>query len=244
MAAAAAAAEAPAAVVLLGKHEVALGRVVKIAGPERLGGKGGEARVGRHREAKILPGLGCIFELATPTGSRSFSSSPGLFTMKYILLLATLLPLARPALAQQPASATSAAPADQSVLVASSPAEASAALRAFDKHIAPAVKQGRATLPQAKHRFLQGLPAGQTFFVTTRLTDPDGTYEQVFVRVQRWQEKQVTGLIANEVGTVKNFQQNQQITFPESAVLDWTISHPDGTEEGNYIGKLLDAEGR
>ncbi len=164
--------------------------------------------------------------------------------MKYVLLLAALVTLAQPALAQQPASATSAAPADRPVLVASTAAEASAALRAFDKHIAPAVKQGRATLPQAKRRYLQGLPAGQAFFVTTRLTDPDGTYEQVFIKVQRWQEKQVTGLIASEIGTVKSFQQNQPITFPESAVLDWTISHPDGTEEGNYIGKLLDADNR
>lgn len=37
MAAAAAAAVAPAAVVLLGEHEVAFGRVVKIAGLQRLG---------------------------------------------------------------------------------------------------------------------------------------------------------------------------------------------------------------
>jgi len=47
MPAAAAAAEAAAAVVLLGEDHVALGRVVKIAGLQRLGGEGGKARVGR-----------------------------------------------------------------------------------------------------------------------------------------------------------------------------------------------------
>ena len=26
----------------------------------------------------------------------------------------------------------------------------------------------------------------------------------------------------------------------ESDVLDWTISKPDGTEEGNFVGKFLD----
>ena len=54
----------------------------------------------------------------------------------------------------------------------------------------------------------------------------------------------MSGLIANELGNVKTFQQNQLITFSEAVVLDWTISRPDGTEEGNYIGKLLDADSR
>ena len=46
MPAATAAAETPAAVVLLSKDHVAFGRVVEIASLERLGGKSGEARVG------------------------------------------------------------------------------------------------------------------------------------------------------------------------------------------------------
>jgi hypothetical protein len=51
MAAAAAAAAAPAQVVLLGEHEVAFGRVIKIAGLKRLGlGRG-------HTCIKVTPGL-------------------------------------------------------------------------------------------------------------------------------------------------------------------------------------------
>lgn len=53
MAAAAAAAEAPAAVVLLGEDHIALGGVVNVAGLERQGGKGSQAGVGgRHEERK------------------------------------------------------------------------------------------------------------------------------------------------------------------------------------------------
>jgi hypothetical protein len=33
----------------------------------------------------------------------------------------------------------------------------------------------------------------------------------------------------------------QSITVPESEVLDWTIARPDGSEEGNFIGKYLDS---
>ena len=27
---------------------------------------------------------------------------------------------------------------------------------------------------------------------------------------------------------------------PELEVLDWTVSKPDGTEDGNFVGKFLD----
>ncbi|MGI4869705.1 MAG: DUF2314 domain-containing protein [Janthinobacterium lividum] len=170
--------------------------------------------------------------------------------MKYnYLLIGLTLLLSLPVMAQKQPPTNDAplaptAPADRPVSVVATPAEASAALAAFKRHIAPAIKQGQASLPQAKRRFLQGLPDGQVFFVTTCLTDPDGSFEQVFVRVRQWQDKQVSGLIANELGNVKTFQQNQLITFSEAVVFDWTISRPDGTEEGNYIGKLLDADSR
>lgn len=137
-------------------------------------------------------------------------------------------------------------PANDAALAPNAPTDwpVSATLSAFERHIAPAVKQACATLPQAKRRFLKDLPTGHVFFVTTRISDAQGQFEQVFVRVKQWKDKQVSGLIASEIGLVKSYQLNQLITFPESAVLDWTISRPDGTEEGNYVGKLMDADSR
>ena len=29
-------------------------------------------------------------------------------------------------------------------------------------------------------------------------------------------------------------------TMPEDELIDWTIVHPDGSEEGNVVGKFLD----
>lgn len=119
------------------------------------------------------------------------------------------------------ASLPAAAPADRPVSVAvANESDAKAALVALDHRIAPAVKQARATLPQAKQRFLKGLPDGQGFCVTTRVTDPDGRFEQVFVRVKQWQGSQIQGFIASQFNVVKSFQQNQLVTFSESAVLD------------------------
>ena len=30
-------------------------------------------------------------------------------------------------------------------------------------------------------------------------------------------------------------------SFPETDLIDWTISKPDGTEEGNFVGNFLDS---
>lgn len=154
-------------------------------------------------------------------------------------LLLVLLPLALPLTVCGQAPAAAAAPTDQPQLLAGT--EVVQSLQQFDKLIAPAVKQARKTLPAAKKRFAAGLPAGQAFYLTTRIFDADGKYEQVFVRVQAWRGATVQGRISNELNLVQQYQSGQVISFPESAVLDWTITTADGGEEGNFVGKLIDS---
>ncbi|ALD22335.1 hypothetical protein AM218_15370 [Hymenobacter sp. DG25A] len=113
-------------------------------------------------------------------------------------------------------------------------------LREWDKTIAKPVKQAQKTLPSVKKRYAAGLPAGQTLYLTTRLFDSNGQFEQVFVQVTSWQGNEVTGTLANHLELVQQYQPNQAITFPEQAVLDWTITTPDGREEGNFVGKFID----
>ena len=163
--------------------------------------------------------------------------------MLRFFLVASLLAGGTTAYAQQAPANTARgaanAPVDRPISVGENAPDAT--LNELDRRIAPAVKQARATLPQVKKRFLAGLPAGQALFLTTRISDPNGLIEQVFVRVAQWQGTKVQGTIANELNVVKTYQPDQLITFSESAILDWTVSQPDGTEEGNFVGKLLDA---
>ncbi len=114
--------------------------------------------------------------------------------------------------------------------------------KAMDKLIAPHVAKARETYPDASKRFRAGLPKDHHFFVTTRIKDPDGTFEQVFIYVSAIdpEKKTITGKVSNDLGRVKTFKKGQTVTFPESEMLDWTISKPDGSEEGNFIGKFLD----
>ena len=118
-------------------------------------------------------------------------------------------------------------------------------VREMDRQIAPAVKQARATLPQTKRRYLAGLPAGTTLYVTTRISDTDGDpQEQVFVKVTQWRGTVIKGVLDNDLQAVKTFRRGETVTVQEAAVLDWTINGPGGRQEGNYVGKLLQASAK
>jgi hypothetical protein len=105
----------------------------------------------------------------------------------------------------------------------------------------PYMAKGRATYPAAKKRYLAGLPRGYTFTVRKHLADlGGGRNEEVFVYVDSIKGGKVYGRIASELSAVRSYRQGQRISFPESEVLDWTIIHPDGSEEGNYVGKFID----
>jgi Uncharacterized protein conserved in bacteria (DUF2314) len=105
---------------------------------------------------------------------------------------------------------------------------------------APYVEKARKTYPEAKARYLAGLPAGHHFFAVTKLSDGSGATEQVFVAVASIKDDRITGRIASDIMGVKGFKNGDPYTFPESELVDWLITRPDGSEEGNVVGKFLD----
>lgn len=111
---------------------------------------------------------------------------------------------------------------------------------AYEQAIAPYVQKARESWPAARERYRAGLPRGETFFVTTHLRDSAGRTEQVFIRVTAISGDRITGTISNQIQLVQGFRQGQVHTFPDSDLFDWTITKPDGTEEGNLVGKFLD----
>jgi hypothetical protein len=129
------------------------------------------------------------------------------------------------------------APPDRPVHVAGkSPAKTLESWRAL---IAPYVAKARETYPDAKRRYLAGLPPGETFFVTTILSDSEARFEQVFILVDHIEDGVVTGRIS-DVGRVPGYKAGDVYSFPEADVVDWLISKPDGSEEGNVVGKFID----
>jgi len=119
-----------------------------------------------------------------------------------------------------------------------------AAYARWRQTIAAHVKLAMAGYPDAKGRYLAGLPPGETFFVTTILRDPTGFFEQVFILVDKIDLGMVTGRISSEIGVVDGFKKGQVHTFSESEVIDWVITRPDGSEEGNVVGRFVHAMSR
>jgi uncharacterized protein YegJ (DUF2314 family) len=113
-------------------------------------------------------------------------------------------------------------------------------LRRYEEAIRPSVEKARKTYPEAKKRFLAGLPRGYAFYLTAQLRDKTGRYEQTFIEVREIKDTTVKGIIANDITLVSGYEIGDEYSFPESEILDWTITAPDGTEEGNFVGKFLD----
>lgn len=109
------------------------------------------------------------------------------------------------------------------------------------KGMAPLIEKARQTFPDAKKRYLAGLPRGEVFFVTTVLHGKEGTSEQVFVAVSGIQGGKISGKIASDIVTVQGFRRGQAYSLDEADLVDWLISKPDGSEEGNLVGKYLDS---
>jgi hypothetical protein len=113
-------------------------------------------------------------------------------------------------------------------------------LAAFELAIQPYIAQAKSTYPEAKQRFQAGLPSGQSFFITTRIFETPAKYEQVFVAVQRIEDHIVHGRIWSDIELIHGYHRGDAFAFPESEMIDWLITQPDGSEEGNYVGKFLD----
>jgi hypothetical protein len=110
----------------------------------------------------------------------------------------------------------------------------------LDSAMAPYVAQARVTYQAAKRRYLAGLPSGQSLFLTTRVKDTTGHLEQVFIAVDSIRGTRVFGRIWSEISLVQGFRLRQPYAFLEDEILDWLITKPDGSEEGNVVGKFLD----
>lgn len=48
------------------------------------------------------------------------------------------------------------------------------------------------------------------------------------------------GRIWNEIQVVEGYRLRDRYVVAEAEIIDWMISRPNGTEEGNVVGKFLD----
>jgi len=112
----------------------------------------------------------------------------------------------------------------------------------LERAIAPYREQARKSYPDAKRRYLAGLPRGYRFSVVTDLHS-SGHVETVFIAVSSIKGDQITGFIDNNILEVAGYKAGDSYTLSERDIIDWVILRPDGSEEGNFVGNFLDEWG-
>lgn len=108
-----------------------------------------------------------------------------------------------------------------------------------DPELQSAIDKARKTLPTAKKRFTDGFSPGHILFVTTQLYDDANNKEQVFIKVTSWEKSEVCGKLSSNPQHLKGYRIGQDIIVHENKIIDWTISLPNGSEEGNFVGRYL-----
>jgi hypothetical protein len=106
------------------------------------------------------------------------------------------------------------------------------------------IRESQAELPHIRKRFEAGLREGEFLYLTVRLFHPDQSFEQAFVRVTEWTDQDVTGVMASELIGFTEPKRGDVLKFLESTAIDWTVTGPGGTEEGNRLGHYLESRGR
>jgi hypothetical protein len=162
-----------------------------------------------------------------------------ILNFRRIVATVAFLVIATPAHAQRPVELAPNAPPDRPVN-----ATLHCQLAAMKRSIAPLSAAARASFPTARERFERGLPPRHTFFVSTWLRDSAGHEELVFVAVDSvtgtGDAARIAGRIWSDVQLIRGYAARQPYTFAVMDLVDWTIARPDGSEEGNEVGKFMD----
>jgi hypothetical protein len=102
------------------------------------------------------------------------------------------------------------------------------------------IDSARSAWPQARDRFRRGLPLAQRLLVTALLTDGLGGTEQASIAVDSVADGIIHGRVSSQVQTVVGWRRGDRYSMRESDLIDWTIVRPDGSTEGNFVGKSLE----
>jgi hypothetical protein len=148
------------------------------------------------------------------------------------LLMGATLVFALPLAAQAPAPVV--------LTAATAPAGVRQALARDESALADPVREALRTLPQAKKKFLAGLPNGDQFLLSVRVIATDTSFRQASARVLGWHGNTVQALLLPNASDAAPAAEPTPVSFPETAVVDWTLLRASGREEGNYVGRYTD----
>ncbi len=113
-----------------------------------------------------------------------------------------------------------------------------------DGELEAASINAKAKLPALEMAFKAGLAPGEYILLKAPFRMPDGGREWMWVEVTEWQGNQIKGLLKNEPKQIPQLHGGQMVSVRQDEVFDFIRRFPDGTEEGNETGKIIERAGR
>lgn len=107
----------------------------------------------------------------------------------------------------------------------------------------PYVEMAQKTFPEVKKKYLAGVYQKERRILQVQivLVDEKGRREMPFVKVLSCKGDFFKGTINNDLRTVKGFAYGDTVSFMLNEIVNWVVQDSKGREEGNYVGKAIDA---
>jgi len=109
-----------------------------------------------------------------------------------------------------------------------------------DEELLAASKRAKARLPKLRDLFARGLEPGEYIQVKAPFETPDGGQEWMWVEITSWKGNRIKGLLKNEPFDIPSLHSGQIVKVNQQDVFDYIRYFPDGTQEGNETGAIIE----
>ncbi len=111
-------------------------------------------------------------------------------------------------------------------------------VRSGNAAIAAASKRALATFLKLKPHFEKGLEPNERLIVKYGFPVNDSN-EYMWIEVLKWEKSQLEGILLNDSYYDEKLREGKRVKIPADEIFDYLHYKPDGTEEGNETGELI-----
>lgn len=108
-----------------------------------------------------------------------------------------------------------------------------------NEKIIEAHERAKEKIPQLFEKFSKGLATGTHLLIKFPFENEEEQREWMWVEIVKWEKDVIIGLLQNEPHVIKDLKAGQEVTKNIDEMFDYLIYYPDGTEEGNETGKII-----
>lgn len=107
-----------------------------------------------------------------------------------------------------------------------------------DVHMANAIRQARARLPEFLALARNPDPSMRTFAVKVAIPTDKGGAEYIWITPFEIRDDHFVGRISNEPRGIQGLRQGQLVGFESDNIVDWTY-HQNGKRKGNFTARAV-----